>query len=116
MATRQRTQIPTNTSVALVSAWTGLQITDDGEPLVFSQYTDKSVQVSGTFGGASVVIEGRNAPGLPWATLTDPQGNDLTITTAKIEMVAEATLEIRPRIVGGDGTTNLAVHLLGVTQ
>jgi hypothetical protein len=116
MATKDRTPIATGNSVAHGTAWLGLQITDDGAPMPFSQYTDRSVQVSGTFGGASVVIEGRNAPGLPWATLTDPQGNDLTITTAKIELVTEATVEIRPRIVGGDGSTLINVHLLGVTR
>lgn len=116
MATKDRTNITTSNSVAHGTAWLGLALGDDGSPMPFSQYTDRSVQVSGTFGGASVVIEGRNAPGLPWATLTDPQGNDLSITAAKIELVTEATLEIRPRIVGGDGTTSINVHLLGVTR
>jgi hypothetical protein len=112
MATVPRTQTTTGTSVALVSVWANLLQGDDGDPLVYSQYTDRSVQVSGTFGGASVVIEGRNSPGLPWATLTDPQGNELTITAAKIEMVTEATAYLRPNVSGGDGTTALTVILL----
>lgn len=112
MATKPYTQESTGTSVAFVAAWTGLALGDDGTPLPFSQYTDKSVQVAGTLGGASVAIEGRNNPSAPWAVLTDPQGNDLNITTLKIEMVTEATLQIRPRIVGGDGTTNVSVYLL----
>lgn len=112
MSTISKTQISTGNTKAVVIAWTPLANGDDGEPIPFSQYTDKSVQVSGIFGaGGSVRIEGSN-DGTNWAVLTDPQGNDLNITSAKIEMVTEATRLIRPRVTAGDGTTNLNVHLL----
>ncbi len=112
MATRNHTRPATGITSTIVAAWTGLQQGDDGDAMPFAQYTDKSVQVSGVLGGAAVVIEGSNNGGSTWATLTDPQGNDLSISTAKIEMVTEATLMVRPRIVGGDGTTNVSVHML----
>lgn len=107
----QSTKIPTGNHKSIVIAWTGLPLNGDGDPVPFCQYTDKSAQVTGTFGGATLQIEGSN-DGANWATLTDPQGNALSFTTAKIEMVAEATAQIRPKITGGDGTTNLNVHLL----
>lgn len=111
MATRNHTRTPTSTSKAFVAAWTGLLQGDEGDSLPFSQYTDKSVQVTGTFGGATLRVEGSNN-GTDWAVLTDPQGNDLLITSAKVEMVTEATLYTRPKVSGGDGTTSLAVHML----
>jgi hypothetical protein len=111
MATRNHVRNSTSTTAGFVAQWSGLLLGDEGDALPFSQYTDRSVQVSGTFGGASLRFEGSNN-GTDWAVLTDPQGNDLLITTAKIEMVTEATLLTRPRVVGGDGTTNLSVHLL----
>jgi hypothetical protein len=43
--------------------------------------------------------------------LTDPQGNDLVISTAKIELISEATVYVRP-VVAGDGTTDLTVLIL----
>lgn len=111
MATRNHVRQPTGNTAALVAAWTGLLLGDEGDALPFSAYTDRSVQVFGTFGGATLRVEGSN-DGANWATLTDPQGNDLLITSAKLEMVAEATLMIRPKVVGGDGTTNLSVYML----
>ena len=95
--------------------WTGLTkaTDDDGDPagLGYAWYTDKSVQVTGTFGtGGSVRIEGSN-DGTNYAVLADAQGNALDITTAKIEEISAAVLYIRPRITAGDGTTNLAVTI-----
>lgn len=85
---------------------------DDGAPVDLVQYADRSIQVFGTFGtGGSVRIEG-SLDGTNWAVLTDPQGNDLNITTSKIEAVAEMTRFIRPRVTAGDGTTSVTVMLV----
>lgn len=106
------TRKPTNNSRTLLVSWAAMQNGDVGDAIPFSQYTDKSIQVAGTFGAGGVVtIEGSN-DGDNWATLTDPQGNDLNIATAKIELVCEATLLVRPRVASGDGTTSLSVTLL----
>lgn len=112
MATTTHTRHPTATRLAFVARWSALQQNDDGDAMPFAQYSDKSVQVTGTFGGATVRLEGSNDSGATWAVLTDPQGNDLLLTSAKIEMVTEVTELVRPRVVGGDGTTNLTVSLL----
>jgi hypothetical protein len=112
MATIQETRIATGNTKSIVVAWNSLANGDSGSPIPFSQYTDKSVQVTGAFGvGGSVRIEGSN-DGTNWAVLTDPQGNDLNITAPKIEMVTEATRLVRPFVTAGDGSTNLNVHLL----
>lgn len=104
-----RTQ--TQTQKAFVAHWDNITPADTCSPVQSAQYTDKSVQVFGTFGvGGAVVIQGSN-DGINWATLTDPQGNPLSFTSAKIEMVSEATLMVRPA-VSGDGTTSLTVLLL----
>ena len=75
---------------------------DVGDPIDVVEFADRSVQVAGTFGGAAVVIEGSNNAS-NYNTLTDPQGNDLSISAAKIEMVTEITRGLRPRVVGGTG-------------
>ncbi len=110
MATINAQRLQTQNTRAFVQQWPGLAAGDDGAPLSASQYTDRSVQVTGNFGGSTVVIEGSN-DGTNWSTLTDPQGNDLVLSASKIEMVTEATLFIRPRVVGG-AATNLTVSLL----
>ena len=111
MATIPSNRTTTGTSVAFVATWAALAVGDDGTPLPFSQYTDRSVQVFGIFDGATLRIEGSN-DGTNWSTLTDPQGNDLLITTSKIEMVTEASAFIRPIVIGGGVSTELTVCML----
>lgn len=92
-----------------VYSWT-LGVSDDGVPIEVVNFADRSVQVEGSFGGASVSIEGSN-DGVNYRTLTDPQGNDLLITTPKVEMVTEVTQFLRPRVVSG-AATSVTVSLL----
>ena len=93
--------------------WTPLTTTNaDGSPFTVAYYKDRSIQVNGTFGvGGSCSIEG-SMDGTNYYTLTDPQGNALTFTAAKIEAVSELVLYIRPRVTAGDGTTSLTVSLI----
>jgi hypothetical protein len=58
-----------------------------------------------------VRLEGSN-DGTNYAALTDPQGNALDITTAKVEQIMELTRYIRPRVTAGDGTTSLTVTVM----
>lgn len=103
MATIQPTMTVIPGGKARLYQW-ALGVGDDGAPVEAVEFADRSVQVAGTFGGASVVIEGSN-DSTNYGTLTDPQGNDLSITTAKVEMVTELTRLIRPRVVAGSGTS-----------
>lgn len=84
---------------------------DTGAPISKASYADRSVQVTGTFGaGGNMRWEGSNAT--IYATLTDPQGNALDFTAAKIEAVTELCLISRPSVTAGDGTTALTVTLI----
>lgn len=112
MATIPYSKTPSGNSRTLLASYAAMANGDDGEPIPFSQYADKSVQVVGAFGvGGSVTIEGSNN-GTDWATLKSSSGNALNITSAKIEQVLEITQLIRPRVTAGDGSTNLSVHVL----
>lgn len=98
--------------------WNPLTTTDaDGAPSSNARFSDRSVQVSGTFGaGGSVSIQGTNqvdAAGLPinWLTLTDQAGVALAITAASIRTILQVSRFIRPFVTGGDGTTNLTVTI-----
>lgn len=97
--------------------WVNMTNGDSGAPYAFTQWADRSVQVSGTFGaGGSARWEGSNLPApssdADYSVLTDPQGNDLNITSAKIEAVTELAAWSRPRITAGDGTTSITVTLV----
>jgi hypothetical protein len=110
MATINHIRIATGNTKAIVAAWQGMANGDVGDAIPFSQYADKSVQVTGSFGDGVVVLEGSNN-GTDWAVLTDPQGNHLNITGAKIEQVTEVTCYVRPRVTGTSGAS-INVHLL----
>ena len=78
----------------------------------YMDYADRSVQVLGTFGAAgNLRVEGSNDGGTTYAVLSDPQGNALNVTAAKVEAITEVTLLTRPFITAGDGTTDLDVSI-----
>lgn len=108
-------------SVFLVQ-WLALTTTNaDGLPigglegaLSVPRLSDKTVQISGTFGiGGSLTLQGSN-DGTNWFPLTDPQGNAITKTAAALETVTENPVFIRPFITAGDGSTDLNVYLVCV--
>lgn len=100
---------------ATLVTWSGLLNGDTGTRVNLTDYPDRTVQFGGTFGaGGTVVFEGTN-DGVNWITLTDPQGNALSKTTAAMESVTETPRYVRPAVTGGDGTTNLTVTLFART-
>jgi len=111
MPSQPSSNAPTGNNNSFALTWANLAAGDDGAPVRFSQYADKSVQVSGVFGGATLRFMGSN-DGLTYLPLTDPQGNPLDFTSAKIRAVTEATVWARPVVTGGDGTTALTVSVL----
>lgn len=98
----------------IVIAWRNLKCNDEGQTIMVPFSMNKSVQVFGTFGvGGRLVIEGSNEiEPENWIILSDTSSNLLIITMPKIKQIAENALQIRPRVTGGDDTTNLTVFLL----
>ena len=107
---------PYDASGITLIKWTGLtKATDDtGEPFISPHFADKSIQLIGTLGVAGAcTIEGSNMVTTPtYATLSDPQGNALVMTSLKIEQVLENTYLIRPSITAGDANTLLDVYMM----
>lgn len=106
---------PDNPSVGIGGwKWEAMPNGNDGTPLLIDRRTDRSVQVSGTFGaGGTVVIEGSN-DGTNYYTLNDLQGTALSFTSARLEGISEVPLYVRPRVTAGDGTTSINVYLVAV--
>lgn len=105
MATYKNEQIGRSDGTAKLITYTAL-VEGDTNPLPFEEveYADRSVQVVGTFNGGTVTIEGSNN-GIDWQALTDPQGNNLSITAARIEQIQELTRFVRPRVTAGTGVS-----------
>lgn len=88
---------------------------DTGTAVQMIGSSDRSVQVEGSFGSGTVIIEGSN-DGTNYRTLTDPQGNPLEMTTARIETVIEIVRWIRARMSGGSGSAVTVTLLMRRTR
>lgn len=109
---------------AQVVSWTPLTTTNNDGGL-FSRsafYADKSVQVFGTFNGATVTLKGSNVPtpgvvsGTDWFTLHKTDLSLLSFTVADGFTVLDNVMHIAPLLSGGDGGTSMTIHLLCATS
>ncbi|MCA3220000.1 MAG: hypothetical protein ING59_15895 [Burkholderiales bacterium] len=92
----------------VVFAWVLTNVDNDGAPVgpQHADFADRSVQMAGTFGGASVRVEGTNVdPASAYFTLDDPQGADLALTAAGGKAVTEVPQWTRPFLTGGAGSS-----------
>lgn len=115
MAVRQPIAKTLNTTNAAVQiTWSGLLQGDNGDGIDYTHYLNKTFQVFGTFGGASITVQGSN-DGTNWAALSDGQGATLSLTSSKpLRRSDDIPMFVRPVVSGGDGTTSLTVVCIGV--
>jgi hypothetical protein len=104
------TQINKPRYKASIISWLALLTGNTGTPNERPYFSDRSVQVVGTFGGSTCVIEGSN-DGVNWVTLSDPAGVALSFTVAGLKQILQVTRYIRPNVSGGAGVS-LNVYLL----
>lgn len=93
-------------------AWASMANGDTGAAVRYPKHNDKSIQVTGTFGtGGSVAVEGSNDE-TNFAALRSPDSSTIAITSAGVRAVLENTVQVRPHVTAGDGTTALIVTML----
>jgi hypothetical protein len=80
---------------------------ETGDAAFVPNRSDKSIQVSGTFGaGGDIRVEGSVDPDkVVFSPLTDPQGNTVALTAAGIETILENVAYIRPTVSAGTGVS-----------
>lgn len=88
----------------LTAAWEGLSTGDTASPLTIDGTMGAigSVQVTGTFGGATVVLQVSN-DGTNWVTIKSLLGLDVSLTAAGLVEFSTGALFLRPAISGGTG-------------
>lgn len=84
------------------ATWT-LGNADTGNAADMHRWSDRTVQVVGTFGAATVVIQGSN-DNTNWVTLNDSNGAALSFTAAGMKVILENPIWIRAVSSGGTGT------------
>ncbi len=90
----------------LVSTYTAVAGVTTCLPLTAPNYPDKTVSATGTWGSATLTIEGSN-DGTTYETLNDSrgEGNPLTLTANNLVVIGENPRFIRPRTSGGTSTS-----------
>lgn len=114
MATISLTSTDRNTVPGVVLyKWEALGNADDGAPVSVGYAADITVQAIGTFGSATVRLQGSN-DGTNWHNMTQKGGTTaLGFTAAGVHSINEMPAFIRPATVGGTGTdvdVIVAVH------
>ena len=101
--------------MTMLATWPALNSTDTtGVPFEAPDYSDMTVQISGTFGAGTLTMQGSN-DGTTWFSLTDPQGNAIAKNSAGMECIEEAPRYVRPSL-GSANTTDSINVLLKATR
>lgn len=92
--------------------WASVTETDTFEPLELTSKRFRSlcIQVGGTFGGATVVVNGSNDD-TTYAGLDDQAGTAISVTAAAVKNIGDFPLYVKPVASGGTGQS-LTVKLL----
>lgn len=94
-----------------VAQWASLAAGETGDVFEIAQVNDRSIQIAGTFNGATVTLEGSN-DGAAFHTLSDPQGLPLSFSAAGLKAILELTRYVRPKATGGDVGTVIRATLI----
>lgn len=76
---------------------------DTGLAADLHRWADRTVHVVGTFGGATVTIQGSN-DNTNWLTLNDSSGAALAFTATGMKVILENPIYVRAISAGGGGT------------
>ena len=93
------------------AAWRNIKSGDTLAPIALARYTDRSFQISGTFSGATVTIQGTHDT--TFVNLRGTDGLELTgINPARMDYIRDPTAYLQALIVGGDASTDLTLTIM----
>lgn len=87
----------------LKTTWVGVGDADTCSPVAFPDYPDRSIQVSGTFGSATITWKGSNN-GTDYSALKNTDGDDISITGTDLVQVSDLAGYSKPLTSGGTGS------------
>ena len=91
--------------------WPAMGAADSGLAQSPGQLSDKTIQFSGTWNGATAILQGSN-DGSVWFGLNQPDGTPISTTVDALFQVLENTKHVRPVTSGGGGSTSVNARLL----
>lgn len=94
--------------------WPNMANGDDGQPITLTRYSDRTIQITGTFGlGGTVVLKGSNN-GVDYDDMRDVFGNVISATGPKLITLTEVPIYVRPEVTAGDINTDVTVTVAAI--
>lgn len=89
---------------ASVITWANVETGDTATESLISGQSGAigTIQVQGTFGGATISLQGSN-DGINFSNITDAAGNAVTLSAAGLREFSTAAPYLRPGVSGGTG-------------
>jgi hypothetical protein len=101
--------------------WQNLKSGDNGRAVSLARHSDKSIQVYGTFDGATVTVQETNdlrgQPGstyeadAEWVTCKDPLNTEMVSTSSAKYQFLDIGLYTRVIVTGGTANTDITVSI-----
>jgi hypothetical protein len=96
--------LPADQGVYIVT-WT-MANGDTALPAQMAGFSDRSVHIFGTFGGATVALLSSNDPEMSdFEAALDMQGTAISATSAKFDAIGPVSVYIKPTVTSGSGTS-----------
>jgi hypothetical protein len=96
-------------------SWEAMPAGDEGEAVWLPASVDKTVEISGVFGGATCAFKGTNEDAADSAndkTLQDVHAGLISKAARDIVVLEQAPARIYPKVTGGDGSTAITVRFI----
>lgn len=97
----------TETNDTVTLRWEKLEAGQDGGSIPQVRTGSRVVQVFGTFGGATLLVEG-SVDQENWFQLRDPTGLPLRFTSPDGKAILESPPYLRARVLSGDTSTSIS--------
>src|SRR3990167_10220983 len=92
------------TGDSVIFTWSGMANGDTGEPVSFSDYTDRTISITGTFDGA-VTLQGSNDKST-WVSQKDSAGTVISDTSNDGNLIGTNYDWTRPSVAAGTTANN----------
>lgn len=101
-----------DTGGGVLYTWASVTEADTFEPAEFTKknFSSIAIQIGGTFGGATVVVNGSNDDSV-YGGLSDLGGTAISVTAAALKSIGDKPLYIQPAASGGT-SQSLTVKML----
>ena len=95
----------------VIVQWVGVGVGDTCEPVELGTYSDRSIQLSGTLGTASISLQG-SLTGDAYETLLDHNGVPVSLDCNGVRQLSVLTRYAKPVVSDADGTTDITVTMM----